>query len=387
MADNKPPRNYHDGVLPDWFIDYAVHPLAYGGDQAMNDLFGQRGLLQPITTGILGAQEWQPNIAPPVDWAAEVISEVPRGYFTSGGMAAASSIPKAMFGGGLAGYARDPGPKLSREDEHAARVGNSLIGQAAAGVGGALGHGLARGAEKFWQLLPGNKAKVQAVQKYGAFGENYEGAKAAHSNPAEFEEALDVLPTKRGTIRRGIRPDHPYDIETVNGLKEGDIWEPGKALSADEGGSGWGGYHSKEAAHGGVNEADEVVPDWLPESQRGPYIHIKTTNARDAQGVLGWTEFMTRPSSKMRVDKVIRDKDGRVTDVYVTDLSKASFGRQASDVTKATSKQVAQSSGYGGFNEGADGGRKQGALNKSSRHSRSKVRNWEFPKKKKPEMF
>lgn len=381
MADNKPPRNYHDGVLPDWFIDYAVHPLAYGGDQAMNDLFGPRGLLQPITTGILGAQEWQPNIAPPVDLGADIISEIPRAYFTSGGLAGASRAVPMMTGGAVAGFARDPGAKKSPDEQLQARKENAVIGGAGAGLGALGGVALARGAEKFWQTLPWNKAKTRMVQEYGAFGEGYKGAKYAHENPGEFEEALEVLPTKRGTLRRGIRPDHPHDIKIVNGLKEGDVWEPGKALSADEGGDGWGGYHSEEAARGGVNELDEAVPKWLPEDQRGPYIHITTNNARDARGVLGWDEFMTRPSSKMRVDKVVRDKDGRVTDVYVTDLSKASFGRQASDVTKSTSRTVVQQTTPGAFREGADRGSQKWEERDSRRHGRSRVRNWQFPKK------
>lgn len=377
MADKRiPPKNYHDGVLPDWFIDYAVHPMAYGADQAMNDVFGPRGILQPITTGILGAQEWQPTIAPPVDWSADVISEIPRAILSSGGLAGASKAGPMIFGGGLAGYARDPGPKMSKEDMAKVRATNSIIGSGGAALGNLGGMAFARGVEKGWQSLPWNKARVQRVQEYGAFGEGYKGAKWAHENPAEFEDALDVLPTKRGTLRRGIRPDHPFDIEEVNKLKEGDIWEPKKALSADE-----GGYHSKEAAHGGVNEADEVVDVWKPASERGPYIHIKTSNARDAEGVLGWQEQMTRPSSKFRVDKIVRDKKGRVTDVYVTDLSKASMGRQVSDAAKGTTRKTIEQGAQGSFREGVDRGADKGL--RARRHGRSRVRNWQLPEKQK----
>lgn len=382
MADKKvPPKNYRDGVLPDWFIDYAVHPLAYGADQAMNDVFGPRGILQPITTGILGAQEWQPTIAPPVDLGADIVSEIPRAILSSGGLAGASRAGPMIFGGGLAGWARDPGPKMAERDMSKARQVNAIIGGGGAALGQLGGLAFARGVEKGWQSLPWNKARVQRVQEYGAYGEGYKGAKWAHEHPAEFEDALDVLPTRRGTLRRGIRPDHPYDIEEVNKLKEGDIWEPGKALSADEGGIGMGGYHSKEAAHGGVNEADEAVPKWLPSEERGPYVHIKTSNARDAQGVLGWTEFMTRPSSKFRVTKVVRDADGNVTDVYVTDLSRASVGRQVSDAAKGTTRKTIEQGTQGSFREGADRGTDKRW--KSRIHGRSKVRNWQLPEKQK----
>lgn len=293
----------------------------------MNDWFGERGLARPLTQAA-GLDAWHPAIEEPDSTWGQLSSEVPRAILSSGGLAGASSVPVAVAGGVISGAARDPGADNSPRH----RLVNALMGGAGAGSGALIGKSLGNIGEAIW-LKTAGKFGADNVKKYGAFGEGYAGAKEMHGNPELFGKSLDQLPTGRGAFRRGIRPDHPTQLAEIAKLKEGDIWKPGNALSTDR-----YGIQSYEAAHGFINEADEFVAAGA--AKRGPYIHIKSQNARDARPVLGWDEVITKPDASFRVDRIIRDADGNVTDMYVTDLSKAGLGRTAADAGKAGMRSV-----------------------------------------------
>lgn len=343
------------GLLPNWVDTYIAHPFAYGGDQAMGDLFGDRGILKNLTHDFMGLDTWRPDIESPEGFVPELISEIPRGIITSGGLLGANSVPRMVLGGGIAGAARDPQESMNwgqRErldsnirlptSQNEARLKNAIVGAAGAGIGGVIGHGLTRGAEKLWQNTIGRGGR-DAVREYGSQGNQFAGAKKWHSDPQGFEKALGDMPTARGTITRGVRPNSDEAHFINNRVEEGDIYDPGRAMSADR-----YGHESFSTSRGGVNEFDEVPKSVFPWSkQEGPMIFIKTNNARDASGTLGWQEIMTLPSSKFKVTKMVRDADGNVTELYLEDLSNPGFLRTANDVVKEGSRLGAAESGYG----------------------------------------
>ncbi len=322
------------GLLPEWMENYVVHPMAYGGDQAANDLFGERGLLGMIPDS-LGTGRWHPVVPEPENKWASLGSEIPRSIITSGGLVGSSRAFPAVVGGMISGFARDPG-ELSAQEDWRARATNAQVGGMGAYIGNSVGGAIGRGLEKGYRAIFAPEANA-AIREYGATGVQFAGAKKWHQDPANFQKHLDQLPTARGTFRRGIRPDHPTELAQIENLKPGDIYEPGKSLSMDD-----YGLESDFSAWGKVNELDEVVEAGA--KARGPYVHVTSNNARDATGVLGWEEVITRPGAKFRVTKVVRNKEGKITDLYVEDLTSPGFGRQVNDVAKEGVRTTVQQS-------------------------------------------
>lgn len=328
-APKELPPNYKN---LNWWERNLVWPFAYGGDAAMGDFFGPRGIARPATKA-LGLPEWQMVTPEPETGWGQFASEIPRSIITSGGMLGAASIPKNVVGGVISGYVRDPQPPDPAQPEiteHRRRMVNALLGGSGAGLGGVLGHVIGhRIPEYAWGSTIGRKG-WQDLRDYVRFGEGYKGAKAMHADPARFSKSLDDFPTAKGTFRRGVRPDHPTEYAKVQGMKEGDIWEPGKGHSMDR-----YGPNSKEAAWGMINEADKIVPV-AAKVRPGPYLHITTSNGRNVGSFRAakWDEIITTPGAKFRVTKVIKDKNGKVTDVYLTDLSKPSASRRINDFAK-----------------------------------------------------
>lgn len=328
-----------------WFERNAIHPVAYGGDQAVNDWFGERGLARPVTQS-MGFDPWQPTVEEPENFVPQVVSEIPRGILASGGLLGSARVLPMLAGGTLAGYARDPGPDRSLEDlvrepdpyqrqvaSSAAqrRLNNAGFGLAGAAIGGVAGRGLGKGAEKLWIATIGRNAAKEAAD-YGAKNTAYAGAKRLHQMPEYFEKQLNQFPTAKGTYRRGVRPDHPTELQQINGLKEGDVYQPGRALSMDR-----FGRESANARAGRIDELDNTVK---AAPKPGPYVYVKTRNARNIgdHNAVGWEEITTLPSSKFRVTKVVRNEQGEVTELYLTDMSRPDALRTASDVTKNTSE-------------------------------------------------
>ncbi len=208
------------------------------------------------------------------------------------------------------------------------RLVDTLI---ATGLGGLAGYGAARGLGRVIEggyLRYRHPDALRNVQNYMSHGNQFRGAKEMHNNPAEFQRSLNRFPSYRGTIRRGVRPDHPTEITRLNALKEGDVYEPGKAMSADK-----YGPISEQSAAGRFKENDTFG---APAPKRGPFIYIKTDNARDVGGMgrsgFGWDEVVTLPDSKFKVTRVVRNEAGEVVEVYLEDLSRRSLARRAVDV-------------------------------------------------------
>lgn len=325
------PKNYQN---LNWFERNLVWPFAYGGDAAMNDMFGPRGIARPVTEWA-GLPPWEMVTPEPEDPWGQVLAEVPRGIITSGGLLGAASIPRNVVGGAISGYARDPGPPPTKpvdknDTEHRRRLINALFGGSMAGIGGVAGHVIGhRIPEAVWGKTFGRKG-WQDLSDYTRSGEGYKGAKAMHADPARFAKSLDDFPTASGTFRRGVRVDHPTEFAEVQKLKVGDTWKPGSAKSVDH-----YGPQSNDAAWGRVTELDTVAPG---NAVRGPYLHIRTNNGRNVGNfrAAAWDEVVTTPGASYKVTKVIRDKNGNVTDVWLTDLSKPSVGRNINDIFKTT---------------------------------------------------
>ena len=222
----------------------------------------------------------------------------------------------------------DPLQPEPQPDNTRQRLVDTLISTSLGALGG---YGAARG---LGRVIEGGYLRyfhpndLRNVQDYMSHGNQFRGAQAMHANPEAFQTSLNRFPSYRGTIRRGVRPDHPTELKQLNALKEGDVYEPGKAMSADK-----FGPISEQSAAGRFKENDTFG---APAAKRGPFVFIKTDNARDVGGIgrsgFGWDEVVTLPGSKFRVSRIVRDEAGDVTEVYLEDLSRRSLARRAVDV-------------------------------------------------------